>query len=168
MPDTGHHPWTGNGTAVAARMSQFIGNSTNRIDSKGRVSVPASFRPALRKSDTAPADFILRPSELHPCIEAWPKAVIEAMAQPPAEIDPFDEEAADRALLWYGTAVEPSMDREGRISLPPHLATMAGISDEVMFIGAGRSFQIWAPAAGAARLAEVTARRRARSQATAT
>jgi MraZ protein len=145
-------------------MSQFIGNSTNRIDSKGRVSVPPSFRPALRKSDKDPADFVLRPSELHPCIEGWPKATIAAMAEAPAEIDPFDEEAEDRALLWYGTAVEPAMDKEGRICLPKEMATMAGITDEVMFIGAGSRFQIWAPEAGAARLAEVVARRRARAR----
>lgn len=145
-------------------MSQFIGNSTVRIDSKGRVSVPPSFRPSLRKSDSDPADFVLRPSELHPCIEGWPKATIAAMAEPPSEIDPFDEEAEERALLWYGTAVEPSMDREGRITLPKDLALLAGIADEVMFIGAGSRFQIWAPAAGAARLAEVAARRRARTR----
>jgi MraZ protein len=146
-------------------MGQFIGNSTNRIDSKGRVSVPPSFRPNLRKSDSDPADFVLRPSELHPCIEGWPKATIAAMAKPPAEIDPFDEAAEDEAVLWYGTAVEPSMDKEGRISLPKDMAEKAGITDEVMFIGAGLRFQIWAPAAGAARLAEVTERRRARSRA---
>lgn len=141
-----------------------MGNSTNRIDSKGRVSVPPSFRPNLRKSDTDPADFVLRPSELHPCIEGWPKDIIAAMAQPAAEIDPFDEAAEDRALLWYGTAVEPSMDKEGRISLPKEMAAMAGITDEVMFIGVGSRFQIWAPAAGAARLAEVAERRRASSR----
>jgi MraZ protein len=142
-------------------MSQFLGNTTNKIDSKGRVSVPASFRPALRKAD-GEANFILRPSDLHGCIEGWPKPTIEAMAPPAAEIDPFDEDAADRNLLWYGSAVEPTMDKEGRIIIPDQLAALAGIEGEVMFIGAGSSFQIWSPAAGIARLAEVAERRRAR------
>lgn len=145
-------------------MSQFLGNTTNKIDSKGRVSVPASFRPALRNGDNE-ANFILRPSEIHACVEGWPKPTIEAMAPPAEEIDPFDEDAADRNLLWYGSAVEPTMDKEGRIIIPEHLAAFAGIEGEVMFIGAGRSFQIWAPAAGQARLAEVVARYRARRKA---
>ncbi|MBN8892122.1 MAG: hypothetical protein BGP12_00345 [Rhodospirillales bacterium 70-18] len=142
-------------------MTQFLGNSTNKIDAKGRVSVPATFRGALRNAKGEPA-FILRPSDLHPCIEGWPRATIDAMAPPVDAIDPYDEEQADRSLLWYGTAVEPPMDTEGRIIIPAHLAAMAGIAGEVMFIGAGRSFQIWSPAAGAARLAEVAERMRAR------
>lgn len=147
-------------------MSQFLGNTTNKIDSKGRVSVPASFRPALRDPEGA-VDFILRPSDLYPCIEGWTKPTIEAMARPAAEIDPFDEEAAERNMLWYGSAVEPAMDKEGRIIIPDHLMRFAGIEGEVMFIGVGRNFQIWQPAAGLARLAEVAARQKARRMAVA-
>lgn len=142
-------------------MTQFLGTHINRIDAKGRVSIPAAFRAALKDAEGAPA-LILRPSHKHDCIEGWPRPVFEAMATPAESIDPFDEDQEDRLVSLYGDATEPTIDKEGRMALPPELAQYAGITDAVAFIGAGRWFQIWEPAAAEKRRAEARERTRAK------
>jgi MraZ protein len=135
-------------------MRQFLYNFTNRIDAKGRVSIPASFRTNLRDGEGNTA-LILRPSARRKCIEGWPTDLFQALATPTDRIDPFDDEQETRALQFFARAQEPPIDKEGRLTIPPELMRHAGITDEVMFMGLGRSFQIWEPAAGQARLAEV-------------
>ena len=76
--------------ADRAGMSQFLGTHTNRLDAKGRVSIPAPFRAALRPAAEG-APLVLRPSHKHPCVEGWPAAAFQALAAPLDELDMFGE-----------------------------------------------------------------------------
>lgn len=142
-------------------MTTFMGTHLNRLDAKGRVSVPAPFRTALRAgSDDGVAALVLRPSHKHPCIEAWPAAVFQALETPLDRLDLFSEAHDDLAASLYADAWPVEADREGRIVLPESLVAHAGLSEQVAFLGLGRTFQIWEPAAAERRRAE--ARERAR------
>lgn len=149
-------------------MGHFLGTHRNRLDAKGRVSVPAPFRAALRALDAAAGaqaasgSLVLRPSHKHACIEAWPGAVFEALAQPLDRLDLFSEAHDDLASVLYAEATPVEGDREGRIVLPEPLARHAGLRDEVVFMGLGRIFQIWSPEAAEARRSEARARAAAR------
>ena len=143
-------------------MSHFLGTHQNRLDAKGRVSVPAAFRANLRGSDGA-ASLILRPSHKHPCIEAWPEAVFQTLATPLDRLDMFSEDQDDLMMTLYADATRVEADKEGRIVLPESLVQHAGLSDNVVFMGLGRTFQIWEPAAAEKRRAE--ARNAARTRA---
>ncbi|HQT66772.1 MAG: cell division/cell wall cluster transcriptional repressor MraZ [Rhodospirillales bacterium 20-60-12] len=146
-------------------MSQFLGTHQNRLDSKGRVSVPASFRSVLKSgldSGAGQASLILRPSHKHPCIEVWPVGVFEALATGLTGIDLFSEAHDDLAATLYADAFPTEPDKEGRILLPGALVEFAGLSDAVVFMGLGRIFQIWEPAAAERRRAEARERARAR------
>ena len=156
-------------------MSHFLGTHQNRLDSKGRVSVPASFRNALRAPTATPGStaaedaasaaspIILRPSHKHQCIEAWPASAFDDLATPLQALDLFNEDADDLRTALYADAWPVEPDKEGRIVLPDSLVQYAGLTDAVVFMGLGRQFQIWEPAAAARRTAE--ARERARSRA---
>jgi MraZ protein len=144
-------------------MTQFLGTHTNRLDAKGRVSIPAPFRAALRPDGGGPAALVLRPSHKHPCIEGWPEAVFHALAKPLDALDIFSEAHDDLAAALYADAYPLEADREGRIILPESLVEHAGLSDTVVFMGLGKTFQIWEPAAAERRRAE--ARERARTRA---
>lgn len=133
-------------------MRHFFGNHTNRIDSKGRVSIPASFRASLRDAEGNTA-LILRPGN-RGFIEGWPVDLFHTMATRDADADPLDEAYQRRMLRFFARADTPQVDREGRMTLPEKFIAHAGISTEVMFVGLGRWFQIWEPAAGEAALAE--------------
>lgn len=144
-------------------MTQFLGTHQNRLDAKGRVSVPAPFRNLLKSQSETNGNgtqLVLRPSHQHPCIEAWPPAEFEALAQSLNSYDLFSEEHDDLATALYAEAFPVESDKEGRIMLPEALAAHAGLSDAVVFMGTGRTFQIWEP--GAAERRRTEARERAR------
>jgi MraZ protein len=154
-------------------MTQFMGTHQNKLDAKGRVSVPAPFRTALKAAasqaatlkagdETNGTHLILRPSHQHPCIEAWPAPMFEALAEPLNRLDLFSPEHDDMAATLYADAFPVEADKEGRIVLPDDLVTYAGLSDAVVFMGLGRIFQIWEPAAAERRRAEARVRARER------
>ncbi len=143
-------------------MANFLGTHQNRLDAKGRVSVPAPFRAALKSHDeTNGTQLILRPSHQHPCIEAWPKAEFEALSEPLNRLDIFSQAHDDLAASLYSDAFPVEADKEGRIVLPDSLINYASLTETVVFMGLGRIFQIWEPTAAERRRAE--ARERART-----
>jgi MraZ protein len=142
-------------------MSYFLGTHTNRIDAKGRVSIPAPFRTALRAlaaEGTAP--LVLRTSHKHACIECWPSRFFEDLAPPLDTMDVFDDDHDDLAMALYPDAAHFDPDKEGRIALPEELVKHANLNETVFFMGLGRTFQIWEPLA--AERARAAARERAR------
>ena len=151
-------------------MNQFLGTHQNRLDAKGRVSVPASFRAVLRShngtngngSAATTTQLVLRPSHQHPCIEAWPPAEFHGLAQSLNRYELFSPEHEDMAAAIYAEAYPVESDKEGRIILPEHLVSYAGLTESVVFMWLGRTFQIWEPAAAERRRAEARERARAR------
>ena len=145
-------------------MSQFLGTHQNKLDAKGRVSIPASFRAALRANAVeGVASLVLRPSHKYPCIEGWPAVAFDALAQPLDRLAMFGEDHEDMSTALYADANPVESDKEGRIVLPDSLVRHAGLSDTVIFMGLGRIFQLWEPAAAEERRADARARARARS-----
>jgi MraZ protein len=158
-------------------MSVFLGTHQNRLDAKGRVSIPAGFRAALRAraqgrgearggtndaaEATGPVHVVLRPSHKHPCIEGWPADAFAALASPLDRLDMFSEDHDDLSAAIYADAYPVDSDKEGRIMLPEILTAHAGLSDSVAFMGLGHIFQIWEPKAAERRRTE--ARERARN-----
>ena len=136
-------------------MGQFLGTHQNRLDAKGRVSIPAPFRAGLRSgSESGACAVVLRPSHKHSCIEAWPIEVFNALAGPVDRLDLFSDEEDDFTTALYADAHRLEADKEGRVLLPDMLVAHAGLADAVCFMGKGPTFQIWEPNAAAQRMAE--------------
>jgi len=139
-------------------MAQFLGTHTNRLDAKGRVSIPAPFRAALKSNGDANVSLVLRPSHTHPFVEGWPEDAFQALARPLDTLDLFSEAHDDLAAALFADAYPLEADREGRIVLPEALVAHAALTEGVVFMGLGRIFQIWEPAAAERRRAEVRER----------
>lgn len=151
------------GKGDRVRMAPFLGNHHNKLDAKGRVSIPAQFRNALRAESRDGANsvgvpLILRPSHNRRCIEGWPEKGFEALAKPLEQYADFSEEHDDFATAIYAEACPLETDKEGRIVLPAELAAYAGLTDGVVFLGMGKRFEIWEPAAAARRREEARQR----------
>jgi MraZ protein len=142
-------------------MSQFLGTHQNRLDAKGRVSVPSAFRTTLRAGmgeavtdENAPVKFILRPSHKHACIEGWPVAKFDTLAASVGQFNTFSDAHEDMSAALYADAFPVETDKEGRVILPAELVAHAGLTNAVAFMGMGETFQIWEPEAATRRRAE--------------
>ena len=143
-------------------MSHFLNTHANRVDSKGRVSIPAPFRTALKALCTDGASLVLRTSHTHACVEGWPTCYFQQLGTPLQQMDVFGADQEDMAVSIYADALYVESDKEGRVMLPEALMQHAGLTDTVLFMGLGRIFQIWEPQAGQRFMAE--ARERARTR----
>jgi MraZ protein len=139
-------------------MTPFMGTHVSRLDSKGRVSIPAPFRAVLKKAPEGDTSLILRQSHKQRCIEAWPAHVFHSLAASLQQLDVFGDDQEDLAFTIYGGAAEIEPDRDGRVVLPDTLARYAELGDSVAFVGTGRMFQLWEPAAAERRRAEANER----------
>jgi MraZ protein len=137
----------------------FLSTFANKVDRKGRVSVPATFRAALDQERSA--GVILYPSFKHPCLEGCGDERIEQIAESIDALDAFSEEAEALQTI-LADSVRLTVDGDGRVMLPKDLAEFAGIAETAMFVGLGKSFQVWEPAAFEAHRS--AARQRARDK----
>lgn len=125
-------------------MEHFANTITNRLDAKGRVSLPAKFRQVLSEHGAETVFIIQSPSLT--ALEAFGPGLRAELNARLAVFDPFSEDYDAFAQAFFGSSVELAWDTEGRIRLPDHFLSYAKITDEVVFAGLGRKFQIWDPA----------------------
>ena len=130
----------GGGHVVALFLSTFV----NKVDRKGRVSVPASFRAALTGQSFA--GIIAFRSFKTAAIEASGIDRIEEMSARLDALDQFSEDNESLASI-FADAQQLAFDSEGRVVLPEDFAKHAGITESAAFVGLGRTFQIWEPEA---------------------
>jgi Uncharacterized protein conserved in bacteria len=121
----------------------FLSTYENRLDKKGRVSVPASFRSYL--SNIGYNGVICYPSFNNQCIEAWPQDRIEKISNAIDSLNPFEEKKDYFATSILSESINLQFDSEGRISLSSKLLKHAKIKNSMLFVGQGKTFQIWEP-----------------------
>ena len=124
-------------------MEQFVSTFTNKIDSKGRVSVPASFRAILAKEEGE--GIYCYPSLDAPALDAGGTRLVNQIGELLEELAPFGDEKDQLATALYGDSVMLKIDSDGRINLPQSMRDHAGITNRVVFVGLGQKFQIWEP-----------------------
>ena len=136
----------------------FLSTFENRIDKKGRLSVPAPFRAVLeRRRDP----LYLFKSLTEPCLEGCGP---ERIGQIVDAIDAMDSLSAEVASLqtMLSSAQEMKFDAEGRIMLSADFIGFAELDETALYAGIGRSFQIWRPDRYRSR--EADARTRAKTE----
>ncbi len=121
----------------------FLSTYENKLDKKGRVSVPASFRSYL--SNLGYNGVVCFPSFNNQSIEAWPQDRIEKISNTIDSLNPFEEKRDYFATSVLAESINLQFDGEGRISLTQKLLKHAAIRNSMIFVGQGRTFQIWEP-----------------------
>ena len=121
----------------------FLSIYENKLDKKGRVSVPANFRSYL--SNLCYNGVIWYPSFNNQSIEAWPQDRIEKISNSIDSLNPFEEKRDFFATSILSESINLQFDSEGRISLIPKLLKHAKIRSSMLFVGQGKTFQIWEP-----------------------
>ncbi|PWE34069.1 transcriptional regulator MraZ [Maritimibacter sp. 55A14] len=139
----------------------FRGESVHKVDSKGRVSIPASFRRVLQDCDPeyteglSPNLVIVYGDHRRDYLEGYH---MEAIAEVDAKIAKLPRGSKARKLLeklFNGQSHPTQVDETGRLVLPAKLRDKIGVTTEAYFIATGDTFQIWEPGAYAKHEAEV-------------
>ncbi len=124
-------------------MVYVLSTYENKIDKKGRVSVPARFRSYL--SNLGYNGVVCYPSFNNQSIEAWSQDRVEKISNSIDALNPFEEKRDYFATSILSESVNLQFDSEGRISLTPKLLKHAKIKSSMVFVGQGKTFQIWEP-----------------------
>ena len=121
----------------------FLSSYENKLDKKGRVSVPATFRSHL--SSMGYGGFISYPSFNYTALEACSQDRIEKLSNTIDSLNPYEEKRDYFATSILSESENLQFDTEGRVSLSNKLLSHAKIKSSVLFIGLGKTFQIWEP-----------------------
>jgi MraZ protein len=119
----------------------FFDTIINKVDAKGRVSLPSEYRAIVKEQDTS---IVCYRSFTRPCIEGCTEDMMENLANDILTThDFFSEEQDELTDLIFGDAKRVSFDTTGRTVLSEKFLKHAGIKDKAVFVGKGNKFQIW-------------------------
>jgi len=137
-------------------MDRFLSSAVNKVDAKGRVSVPAHFRAVVQKRGYAEL-YALRALDV-PAMDVGGLDLLDRYEERIANEDPFLQTADDMSFFIHGDGAFLKLDQDGRITMTDFVREHTGIGSEVAFVGRGQFFQMWEPERLRAYGAEVRAR----------
>ena len=137
-------------------MDRFVSSFTNRLDAKGRVSIPASFRAVMARDGFE--GLYVHPSLEAQALDAGGNGLLREIDALIATLPPFSDERDHFSTALYGISEVLKVDPEGRVGLTDTLKAHAGITDAVTFVGLGHKFQVWEPSAFQRHLDEARAK----------
>ena len=124
-------------------MDEFLSTFTNRLDSKGRVSIPAQFRAVLARDGFD--GLYCCPTLDSQAVDAGGNRLREMIRANLARFEPFSADHEDLSTALIGESEVLRIDQEGRVILSDFIKAHAGIAEQVTFVGQGYKFQIWEP-----------------------
>jgi MraZ protein len=124
-------------------MDEFVSTFTNRLDAKGRVSIPASFRAVLAVDGFS--GLYCCPTLDRQAVDAGGGRLREFISDMLAGFQPFSEDHEFLSTTLIGESEVLNIDQDGRVVLTDPIKAHAGIADRVTFVGQGYKFQIWEP-----------------------
>jgi MraZ protein len=117
----------------------FRGTFDHTLDAKNRLTVPARYRATL-----AEGVVMAMPVDLEPCVGVWQPQQYERYTERAlAELPPLSPRLAELERFFYGSSQDAELDAAGRIMLPGFLAEHAGLSKDVVVVGAGDRLELW-------------------------
>ena len=125
-------------------MALFTGRVVNKVDRKGRVSVPASFRNQLA-GQTFHGVAVYPSVDKSPSLTACGLDVLEGLGDRFRATSPFDPSYTDARMALFAEVQQLPLDSDGRVLLTADLLEHCGITTHAAFIGMGDLFRIWEP-----------------------
>ncbi|MGA0563443.1 division/cell wall cluster transcriptional repressor MraZ [Ancylobacter sp. VNQ12] len=140
-------------------MERFVSTYAMRLDSKGRMSIPAPFRALIARDGLE--HVYCHPALDLPALQAGGARLMAGIDSLIERYPPYSEAREELAAALYGSIETLRLDPEGRVVLSEGLKTHAQIRDEAVLVGLGDGFRIWEPSRFRVHLAEATAKVRA-------
>ena len=121
---------------------RFLGNIEAKIDAKGRVFLPASFRKVLQQAGEE--DLVLRKDVFQPCLVLFPRSTWdEQMDLVRNRLSRWKKDQQAIYRQFVSDLEEFNLDGNGRFLVPKRYLKMANIKQSVKFIGMGDCIELW-------------------------
>ena len=114
----------------------FSGEFSYKMDSKGRVSVPAPFR-----ASSDGRYYITYGPDL--CLFVYDEAGFKERTEILAQLDDFDPKVRQLKRVFFSGPGLQECDSHGRIKIPAVFAEYAGINKDIVLNGMSSHFEIW-------------------------
>jgi MraZ protein len=124
-------------------MDRFVSHVTNRLDAKGRVSLPAPFRALLQKDGVD--SIYVHPALDQPTLDCGGLRLVSGLQALISRFPSYSRENELLATAVFGMSQQVKLDGEGRFIVTDLMRAHAGISDQIVFVGLDHKFQIWSP-----------------------
>ena len=122
---------------------RFTSNFTNKVDAKGRVSLPAPFRKVMEARGAEGMVVLVPGFRQKGCIEGYAPDTFDRIARSIERMHPSDPNRIRLERRVMGQAVPVQLDETGRLALPPVLRDRYGIDKELVFVGMSDRFEVW-------------------------
>jgi len=120
----------------------LLGEYEHSVDTKGRVAVPAKFRPQVETGLVVTRGF-------EQCLFVYPMDEWQRLSERVSALSMGQAEARQLRRLLFASAFDTELDKQGRILLPAALREYAGIGDSAVVAGMNTYFEIWSKEAWA-------------------
>lgn len=114
----------------------FIGEHNHTLDNKGRITMPSKFRDDLGE------EFIVTKG-LDSCLFVYPKAEWAIFEDKLKTLPLTNKDARAFVRFFFAGASECSLDKQGRVLIPPNLRNHAELSKDAIIIGISTRIEIW-------------------------
>jgi MraZ protein len=118
----------------------FLGTHTPKLDDKGRLILPAKFRDEL-------ADGLVITRFQERCLAIWPIGSFVDMTKTVRSASSSQQGVRDYQRMLASGASDEIPDKQGRITIPPHLRSYAGLDKDCVVVGAIDRVEVWNAAA---------------------
>ncbi|MGH9029083.1 MAG: division/cell wall cluster transcriptional repressor MraZ [Acidimicrobiales bacterium] len=119
-------------------MAWFFGRYDHTIDAKGRVVLPAKYRPSFEHGGYLTAFE-------EGCLGLWTVEDFEERKLQMKEQSRRSRDGRNLARLWSSETYELEMDRQGRLVIPSSLRSYAELQSDVVVVGAMERVEFWSP-----------------------
>ena len=123
-------------------MITFIGDYTCKLDSKGRVALPAAFKRQMQQG--LEEGFVLKRDVFDKCLILYPMKEWERQNQLiRSRTNPYNKEHNRFLRMFFSGTAEVQADSTNRVLLPKRLMEYAGIGNDVVLAGQYGKIEIW-------------------------
>lgn len=114
----------------------FLGTHFPKLDEKGRIILPAKFRDGL-------ADGLVLTKGQDHCLTVWPRAEFDTYAARLRASAQANAKVRAMTRVFFSSAYDESLDRQGRLTVPPVLREYAELDRDLTVVGADTRIEIW-------------------------
>ena len=132
-------------------MRRFRGESLHKVDSKGRVSIPAQFRRVLEEGDPDyqtglnPSCVLVHNQKSKRCLEGYSISSINEVDDLVSGLPRYSRQREVLERMLNAQSSYAQIDDNGRLVLSAKLRQLIDVGSEATFIGMGDKFQVWEP-----------------------